>query len=315
MRWENNAKWLGFVCLVSVVLAACSPASTLPAPPPATQPGLAATGAVSIPPVPSLTLDQLKNMDVQLVATDKHPTVKLSNGEYKAGAAAGSPDYADVKLVPDFVALGDLNGDGREDAAFLLSENYGGSGVFVSLIPVLNQDGNPVQAGGILIDDRPKITGLEIQDGRINFTGNVHGPNDPACCAAQPVVESYRVTSGGPVPWGVVTTTPNGEQRVIKIDSPAGGSVVAAGPVQVKGSYTVSPFENTLAYRVTDEAGVELGTGSIQAQGEMGKPGTFDGTVDLSAAPAGSSVWVSVSDKSAADGSTLAMDTVMLVIK
>ncbi len=254
-------------------------------------------------------------MEVQLVSNDKHPTVKLVNGEYHAGTA-GSSDYADVLVVPDFIALGDINGDGQGDAAILLSENYGGSGVFVSLIPILNQGGQPVQAGsGARIDDRPKMTALQIQDGRINFTGSIHGPNDPMCCAAQGVVESYGLTKAGLQLLRFASDTPNGQRRTITIESPTNGSTVKAGPVQVKGSYTVSPFENTLVYQVTDQTGKELSSGPITVQGQMGQPGTFDASIDLSTVPAGVLVTISISDKSAADGSILAMDSVEVLIQ
>jgi hypothetical protein len=314
MCWEGNVKRFALVCFVGLSLTACS-TPALPPAPQATQPAAAAASPTAGQVASGLTADQPKNMDVQLVANDKHPIVKLTNGEYKAGTAAGDPNYADVKIVPDFIAFGDLNGDGQGDAAFLLAENYGGSGVFVSLIPVLNQDGKPVQAGSVSIDDRPKITGLEIKDGRINFTGNRHGPNDPACCAAQPVLESYALTKAGLVLRQLGSTAPSNEQREITIESPADGVTLPAGPVEVKGSYTVSPFENTLAYHVKDQTGKELLSGSFTTQGEMGKPGTFAGTIDLSSVPSGLQVLIEVSDVSAADGSILAMDSVEVMIQ
>src|SRR5512144_2668112 len=112
MYWENDAKRLGLVCLVGL-LAACSPSTLAPAPQ-----GQAPATAVPVPGQPgsSLTADQINNMDVKLVSDDRHPTVKLTNGEYHAGTA-GSADYADVKVVPNFMAFGDLNGDGQGDAA------------------------------------------------------------------------------------------------------------------------------------------------------------------------------------------------------
>ena len=87
--------------------------------------------------VPALTADELKNAAYQLVASDSHPTIKLENGAYLKGTDPASTDYASIKLA-DPMAFGDLNGDGASDAAVLLAENYGGSGVFVSLIAMLN---------------------------------------------------------------------------------------------------------------------------------------------------------------------------------
>ena len=78
-----------------------------------------------------------------------------------------------------YIAFGDLNGDGLPDAAVFLAENGGGTGVFVSLVVVINQAGQPVQAGSVFIDDRPIIAGVEIVDGKIGVTATIHGNQRP----------------------------------------------------------------------------------------------------------------------------------------
>lgn len=254
-------------------------------------------------------------MQVQLVSSDRHPTVQLTNGKFHAAGDPASPDYADVSLLPSLIALGDLNGDGLGDAAFLLAENYGGSGVFVSLVAALNAGGKPAQAGASLIDDRPDITALEILDQRIMLTGSIHGPNDPGCCAALPVSETFGLSKMGLVRRRLTTVTQEGTQRSISIENPFEGSQVPAGSVEVKGSLTGAPFENTLTVHVYDDTGKELMTGSIPASIASGQAGSFNSTIDLSAVPADTGVLLEVSDVSAADGSTLAMDSVELVIK
>lgn len=251
-------------------------------------------------------------MSVVLNANDKHPAVQLSDGVYHAGADAAGPDFADVRLVKDHLAFGDLNGDGAGDAAALLSENYGGSGIFVSVVAVLNSGGKPAQAGAVLIDDRPQVGGLEIRAGQVVSTGLIHGPNDPGCCAALPVSESFGLTKGGLQLQQLSSGNP---LRSITIESPVSGSQVPAAPLEVKGSVTVAPFENTLAFHVYDMAGVELAKGSIPVEGDTGAPGAFDGSLDLRGIPAGATVRLEISDVSAADGSKIAMDSLELVIK
>ena len=93
-----------------------------------------------------MTPDQVKNAKYQLVIQDAHPIVQLTNGAYQSSTTdVSSPNYMSINLASQ-MAFGDLNGDGAGDAAVLLAENYGGSGVFVSVVAMLNQNGQPVQA-------------------------------------------------------------------------------------------------------------------------------------------------------------------------
>jgi hypothetical protein len=82
----------------------------------------------------SLTSEQLRNMKVQLVAQDAHATVQLPDGKYRGSQHPSSTDYAEIALLSEPIAFGDLHGDEMRDAAVLLAENYGGTGVFVSVL-------------------------------------------------------------------------------------------------------------------------------------------------------------------------------------
>ncbi len=292
-------------------MAACSPAAAQQQPASTAVPPTAA--APTQAPVPALSADQVMNMSVQLVSNDQHPVVQLKDGVYHTGADASGADFADVRLVKDHIAFGDLNGDGAVDAAALMSENYGGSGVFVSVLAVLNSGGQPTQAGAAPVDDRPQLGALEIKDGQIVFTGTIHGPTDPGCCAALPVSENFGLTKGGLQLQQLASGNP---LRSITIDSPTSGTQVPAGPVKVKGSVTVAPFENTLAYHAYDATGKEWAQGSLPVSAAApGAPGTFNAPVDLGAVPAGVIVQLEISDVSAADGSKIAMDSIELMIK
>jgi hypothetical protein len=308
--------------LLALLLAACSPAATpTPAPvaptPPLTEeagmptpPGAAATQ----PPIAGgLTLDQLKNMPYQLLNASTPRPVTLSDGGFTSPDPA-SPDYVRARLL-DNVAFTDLDGDGKPDAAVLLAENYGGTGNFVSLIAMLNRDGQPRQDASVYIDDRPHINALTAENGVITLDVVVHGPGDPMCCAAQRKVMTFTLTQAGLTAQKVTSFTPDGSERSITIESPAEGAAVL-GSVQLSGSFTISPFENTLAYRLYDATGAELAAGPITVSAaEMGGPGTFDITIDLSAIPAGSPDRIAVQDISAADGSIIAMDSVNVTVK
>ena len=143
------SKSLGLFCMVIFVLASCNNS----------------LGQVSTPQTPTnpptapLTLDQLRNYPY--LAPQYNRVAPLKDGKNETGSGA---DIFSVFLQPE-VAFGDLNGDGVEDAAVLLAENGGGTGVFFSLIAVLNENGAPMQATMEFIDDRPRIDFLTITDG------------------------------------------------------------------------------------------------------------------------------------------------------
>jgi hypothetical protein len=268
----------------------------------------------STPVVPALTADQLKNASYQLAVKDSHPTVQLVNGVYKNGTDPFSTDYVSVTLAEP-MAFGDLNGDGAGDAAVFLAENYGGSGVFVSVVIMLNKDGQPVEAASELVDDRPNLNGIAIKNGQIYLDINVHGPNDPRCCAAQPNKRIYLYDAEQLVMTSLSTTTPNNGERTLTIDSPAEGAD-ASWPVTVKGHFTIAPFENSLIYSVFDMHHDQIATGPLTVMaGQPGGPGTFSLPLDLRSMGAAGPLRIQVEDLSAADGAILALASVKVNFK
>jgi hypothetical protein len=223
-------------------------------------------------------------------------------------------DRTDVRVFAP-IAFRDLNGDGVEDAAVLVGENFGGSGTFVFLVVYLNQNGRPQQFAATLVDDRPKINSLAIEDGQIVLEVLVHGVNDPMCCPTFPVTRTYRLGTEGLVLTSQTSQTPGGAERAISIEQPLDGSEVS-GSIQVKGTVTISPFENNLVYAIYDEKGEELVRGPFRVQAEdPGGPGTFDNPIDLSGIPGDMTIRLELSELSMADGSLLAMDSVGLKVK
>ncbi len=256
-----------------------------------------------------LTIQDLKNTEYDL--PEYRRTVKLADGSYESGSGA---DYINAKLVEP-VAFGDLNGDGLEDAAVLLAENGGGSGVFVSVVAMINQDGYPVQSSSILIDDRPNIDNLAIDNGQIVVTAEIHGPSDPGCCPNFPVTETYAWTPTNLMLVRLSSKTPTGSERSIHLDQPATSAEVS-GSTRVQGTFTISPFENTLTYWAVDSHGIKLAQGPLPAKSDgLGGPGTFDAAVDLSGVPSGTKVWLEIVDVSPADGVPLALDSALVTVR
>lgn len=260
--------------------------------------------------VPPLTADMLRNGTYAL--PESKETVTLVDGKYDRAESMENILHVELR---DPIAFGDLNGDGVEDAAIVLSENMGGTGFFMSVVAVLNNGGAPMQGPSRFIDDRAQLNGMVIVvGGRIVVDAVIHGPADPMCCPNFPVVESFRLIGNQLVLTRFVSRTPGGDERSITITGPSEGAA-AGGSVQLAGTVTISPFENNLAYKIVGPGGGELAAGSFLVDSAgMGTPGTFNVTISLAGIPAGTSVRLEVSDLSAADGSLLAMDSVGLQI-
>jgi len=251
-----------------------------------------------------LTLDMLRN------ATYTTPyflrTVKLVNGLYSEGSGA---TFYSVQML-DVYAYGDLNGDGKVDAVVILAENQGGSGVFESVVAVLDQGGTPHQAGQAQLGDRVLINSVDISSGVIHLDMVVQGPNDPMCCPSVPQKQNYWLI--GNRLWLMrLTSTIGGTEHLINVDSPAIWSTVS-NPFTVSGSVTVLPFENTLASHIYMIDGTKVNDSSLTVTPSSGTAGTFSQDFNLSSA--GITDWVILQfvDVSAANGSTIALGSVIL---
>jgi len=300
-----NHKILLPLLALSMVVLACriplvpsTPTPTLPLPAP----------THTNTPVPSgLTLDMLKNGTYHALSYDR--TVTLVDGVFSTGSTT-DPYYV---RVLDVVAFGDLNGDGAGDAAILLAENGGGSGVFESLVIVLNQGGMPFPAGAAQLGDRVLVNAMKIVSGRIELDMVVHGPNDPSCCPAQPETQTYRMLGTSLWLISLTTGTLDARDRSITITAPADGTTVS-NPFNIRGLVTISPFENTLACRIYLPDGTLVNEAPliVDSGGEMGGPGTFSREFDLSNAGITGPVIIQFLDLSAADGSIIALASVLL---
>ncbi len=265
------------------------------------------------PEVLSLTVDLLRNAEYTLPGFGGATfAYQLKEGKYSEGDPSVG-GYVSLSLM-DMFAFGDLNKDGVNDAAVLVGANYGGTGVFVSLNAVLNDDGNARHAAWTMVDDRPQVKALDIRDGEIFMEAVVHAFDDPACCPTLLVTRSYVISGTSLMLVHATSRLPDGQERTITINSPAGGAETR-GELVITGSVTILPFENNLTIRVYNEQGNELFIGPVQVIGsDAGAAGTFSETLDTGAFPFG---WIRivVADLSAADGSVLALDSVEVIVR
>jgi hypothetical protein len=301
------------VLLLSLLLEACSP-RFLPGESNPTLPPPSVT-STSLPTYTPLTLVDLQNAEYTLTdMVNGNPlTIRLSSGIFQRGNDSTQPDFMQVRMG-DAVAFGDLNGDGIPDAVITLAVNFGGTGVFVFLVAVLNENGLPRHVASHFVDDRPIIKQLIIDQQTIHVDTIVHGPDDPGCCPAEPISLDLRLTSGVLTLIGVTSQTPEGQERRILIESPVEGARVH-GILSISGRVSIAPFENTLRYRLTTDQGTTLRNGSITINATRpGAPASFTFTLDLGGLPPGS-FYLELADISPVDGRIQALTTVHLSLE
>jgi hypothetical protein len=262
------------------------------------------TPAGTTVPAGALTMDMLLNGTYLTPFYNR--TVTLVNGTYTESSGANSL-YVQMLNV---YAFGDLNGDGKDDAAVILAESSGGSGTFVSLVAIVNQNGTPHQESQVQLGDRQVVNTVDISSGVIHLDMVVHSPTDPLCCPSVPQKQNYWLI-GSKVWLMRLTSTIGGTEHLINVDSPGIWASVT-NPFTINGSLTVLPFENTLAYHIYLVDGTKVNDSSLTVTPTTGIAGNFSQTFNLSSA--GITDWVIIQfvDVSAADGSTIALGSVIL---
>lgn len=304
------------IVLLLLILIGCRPAT--PPPTSADQAELTAVSgneATLSPATPTASNEEkeIRNAEYQLGTSDALKVVQLKDGKFEQGTP-GSEDFTSISMT-DFVAIGDLNADGTEDAAALVSENYGGTGVFVFLVVYSKENETWAFQTSSMVDDRPELRELSIANNEIFLDAVIHGTDDPMCCPALHTMRHYRFVDNLLEMVDYTTFTADGKPRTITIESPADGTEVFT-TVPIKGKVAIAPFENNLVYRIFDVSGIELSAGAITVTApDLGAAGTFDAVIPLGKVLSGALIRVEVQDQSAADGSLLAMDSVELVVQ
>ena len=305
------------IVLLLLLLIGCRPATPPPTSVDATQAASdAGSGETSSPATPTTISDQveeIRNAQYQPGASEGSQVVQLTDGIFEQGTP-GADDFISVQ-VTDFVTIGDLTADGTEEAAALISENYGGTGVFVFLAIFSQVNGAWTFQTSSMVDDRPELRELSIANNEIFLDVVIHGADEPMCCPTLRTMRHYRFVDNLLDMIDYTTFTPEGQPRTITIESPANGSEVFTS-VPIKGKVAIAPFENNLVYSIVDLSGIKLSAGPIAVNApDLGAPGTFDAVIPLGNVLSGAIIRIEVQDVSAADGSLLAMDSVELVVK
>jgi heat shock protein HslJ len=149
-----------------------------------------ATGAAEVDPE---LVTALGNIEYQSEFTESG-MAPLSDGMYEEEIAPDSASKTTVMLLPDSVVTGEL--DGQPSAAVILATNAGGSGTFIDLAVVVEQDGQLTNVATTNLGDRVDVQSIAFENDQIVVDMITQGPEDPMCCPTQEVIHTYELQGG-----------------------------------------------------------------------------------------------------------------------
>jgi hypothetical protein len=117
---------------------------------------------------------------------------RLRDGAFESGKPGGDYLHAEFEQA----AFGDLNGDSVEDATVVFWWSGGGSGAFVTLAAVINEDGKPHNIATQIIGDRVHVTSVATESGIIVLHMRDHKPGGGLARATVPKVVKYQLLRG-----------------------------------------------------------------------------------------------------------------------
>lgn len=161
---------------------ATTPAATVPAgtTPAATTPAAATVGATP--------------KDATYLIGSRNFTLKDGTSEVEAAPGSAS------KIVTKYFgneATGDLNGDGRADVAFILSQSPGGSDTFYFVVAALKTSAGYAGTPAVLLGDRIAPQSTSFKDGVVTVTYADRKAGEPM--TTQPSVgvsKTFKVVDG-----------------------------------------------------------------------------------------------------------------------
>lgn len=124
-------------------------------------------------------------------------SVTLVNGRWAGDPPiAGAASRPIVELADSFRIVGDLDGDGADEAVVVLSYGAGGSATWSFLAVVARANGAPRNVATTALGDRVQIRSARIDGGRLLVSGVRAGANDAACCPGDLVEWQWTLGAG-----------------------------------------------------------------------------------------------------------------------
>lgn len=180
--------------------------------------------------------------------------VALTNGKAETQAFPGSPSSRITTTVFGDPTVGDLNGDGSADAAVILVQKTGGSGVFYYVAAALQTTDGMKGTNAILLGDRIAPQTLELNGEEVIANYADRNPGEPMTTNPSVGVSKYLKVEG---------------MRLVEVGSPiedAGGSSVGGETMTSPDSLTQQYNDMTVFYDVGDRFTLSLGEGEWNLQ-------------------------------------------------
>jgi hypothetical protein len=101
--------------------------------------------------------------------------------------------------------------------------------------------------------------------------------------------------------------------QAITIDTPAPGTVVGS-PLVITGRTAQFPFQGMLNFRITDQGGNQVGSGTFNVVGATGEPTSFTASLSFREPPGGGPIRVAIFDQNPASGAVVATAAIELTV-
>jgi heat shock protein HslJ len=137
-------------------------------------------------------------------------SIKLVDGRWKGSPyKKGSVSRPVISLVGDLRVIGDLDGDGIDDAVVLLNYAPGGTGQLLHLAVVGRKNGRIENVATTLIGDRVQIRDVRMEQQRLLVDVVRSGPKDAKCCPGEVTTLGWTLEPGGELKPFVATVRPS----------------------------------------------------------------------------------------------------------
>ncbi|MEK7546667.1 MAG: Gmad2 immunoglobulin-like domain-containing protein [Patescibacteria group bacterium] len=220
--------------------------------------------------------------------------VSLVNGKTEREAAPDSATMIKIQVFGQPVT-GDLNGDGKKDAALIIQEDSGGSGAFYYAAVAVNADSGTKGTNVVFLGDRIAPQSIVIRDGVVVINYAERKPGEPMTAQPSVGVSKYLYLDGE------ILKTLETSNKFAEINSPIPYAVIT-NPVAVSGKSNF--FEANTRIRIKDADGNILADTFVTAAGWMDKTYPFSRKISFSEPKTGKG-FIEVFESSAKDGSEI----------